>query len=53
MDKKEQARYILASARRDLGHDLYGLSPVDLLLDNMNSLTIEEARRLLAEIDHA
>lgn len=41
---------IVLDARADLGADLCGHSPVDLLLDNLD-ISIEQARELVQLID--
>jgi hypothetical protein len=46
-----EAAALLARARADLGYDLAGFAPSDLLLDNIAELRgAEDARALLAEI---
>lgn len=39
-------------AREDLGQDLSGFSPVDLLLDNIPSLDLSSARKLVEFVEH-
>ncbi len=52
MDTLSRARDALKRARADLGHDLGGWSPVDLLLDQMPEIrSPEHARSLLADLD--
>jgi hypothetical protein len=47
-----RAMGVLADARRDLGHELGGFSPVDLLLDNLPSLSSsDDARDLVAYVE--
>ena len=51
MNKLDRAMEILAKARADLGHDLKGFSPVDLLLDNMPDISHAEATALVFTVD--
>lgn len=46
----DRARAVIASARKDLGHNLQGGSLTDLLLDNLPLNGVNEARVLLKEI---
>jgi len=48
-DADDEARAIIARARRALGHDLRGSSLVDLLADNL-PLPLDEIRRVLVRI---
>jgi len=49
---RKKARRVLANARTNLGEDLSGYSPVDLLLDKIPSLqNSQEARMLLHSIE--
>lgn len=51
LDLAEMARAILAHARADLGPNLGGYSPVDLLLDQIPGLgDSADARQVLAKI---
>ncbi len=45
-----KAKRVLDAARRELGADLGGFSPVDLLLDQDVAATVDEARAILAEL---
>lgn len=47
--KREQARLVLARARRALGHNLDGCSVTDLLADNF-PWKLEECRQIALEI---
>lgn len=46
-----RAKLLLDNAKRELGGDLGGHSPVDLLLDSMDAITSDEAREIVDTMD--